>query len=433
MFLLILMLLLVSGSARAFHIVGGEITYVDEANDFYTVTLTVYRDCLSGGAPFDTPARVGVFDGNGNFYDVFDFFDPLVTAVETTVDFPCTNISASACVEKGVYVRTINLPPNNTGYWLAYQRCCRNSTIQNLTSPDEFGATYAAFIPSVDVAAQNSSPVFNDLPPVGLCEGLPFSFDHSASDLDGDSIVYALCTPYHGASNADPAPPIPSAPPWAVVQWEAGFDAVNQIVADPIFTLDPQTGLLEGTPTQQGQYVMGVCASEYRNGVLISEIRRDFQFNVVACPSAVLASFSDIQDGVYCEGATITFDNLSANADEFQWDFGDGFTSIEASPTHTFSGSGEFEVTLISEPGAICSDTTSATYLISPNPEPLILEPTLNCPGSSYNIEVSGFIDGVVDYQWTLDSPEPFIGDGTALIESVILPEPGGLNYISVL
>ncbi|NNC83705.1 MAG: PKD domain-containing protein [Flavobacteriales bacterium] len=428
--LLISLLVVFSFDLKSFHIVGGEITYQYLGNDTYEVTLIVYRDCLSAGAPFDNPASIGVFNGVGQLEEVFSFDSPFITPVETTVDFSCTDINASACVEKGVYIQTINLPPNATGYYIAYQRCCRNSTIQNLVNPDEFGATYAAFIPPASLAEGNSSPVFNDLPPIGLCSDLPFSFDHGATDADGDSLVYEFCTPYNGASQDVPQPASPSSPPWSTVAWAGGFGVDYQISSDPEFTIDPQTGLMEGTPDELGQYVMGVCVKEYRDGQLLSEVRRDFQFNVVACPSAILASFSDLSFGIYCEGIEIEFENLSANADDFLWNFGDGFSSTEFQPTHTFNGVGEYTVMLISQPGDPCADTSTVVYEVAPNPSPLIMEPELVCPDNAYDISVAGELTDVVAYVWNIDSPDgPEFFDQN--LEAIQFSSPG-LTYIDV-
>ena len=46
------------------------------------------------------------------------------------------------------------------------------------------------------------------------------------------------------------------------------------------------------------------------------------------------------------EGATVTFLNLTTMADSYLWDFGDGNTSTEISPVHTYAESGEFTITL---------------------------------------------------------------------------------------
>ncbi|MDX1683605.1 MAG: PKD domain-containing protein [Saprospiraceae bacterium] len=46
-------------------------------------------------------------------------------------------------------------------------------------------------------------------------------------------------------------------------------------------------------------------------------------------------------------GYEIDFENESEGATDFEWDFGDGNTSDEESPTHTYAGDGEYNVVLI--------------------------------------------------------------------------------------
>ncbi len=45
-------------------------------------------------------------------------------------------------------------------------------------------------------------------------------------------------------------------------------------------------------------------------------------------------------------GDTITFTNISLNASRYSWDFGDGKTSTNDSPSHAYSSEGTFNVTL---------------------------------------------------------------------------------------
>lgn len=45
-------------------------------------------------------------------------------------------------------------------------------------------------------------------------------------------------------------------------------------------------------------------------------------------------------------GDTVTFTNCSDNADSYLWEFADGTTSTEANPTHVFTATGSFSVTL---------------------------------------------------------------------------------------
>lgn len=46
-------------------------------------------------------------------------------------------------------------------------------------------------------------------------------------------------------------------------------------------------------------------------------------------------------------GNTVNFTNTSGHADGFLWDFGDGTTSIEENPTHTFPDNGVYQVSLV--------------------------------------------------------------------------------------
>jgi len=47
-----------------------------------------------------------------------------------------------------------------------------------------------------------------------------------------------------------------------------------------------------------------------------------------------------------CEGGEVTFTNLSTNADSYEWDFGDGTTSDDVNPTHSYSTAGVYNVSL---------------------------------------------------------------------------------------
>ena len=61
-------------------------------------------------------------------------------------------------------------------------------------------------------------------------------------------------------------------------------------------------------------------------------------------PSAVIASFQyEVSETNWAE---VTFTNYSANATSSIWDFGDGNTSTETSPTHVYDAGGVYEVTL---------------------------------------------------------------------------------------
>ncbi len=60
-----------------------------------------------------------------------------------------------------------------------------------------------------------------------------------------------------------------------------------------------------------------------------------------AVPSPPVANFT-----VSVEERTATFTNTSALADSYTWDFGDGNTSTDENPVHTYASDGVYEVTL---------------------------------------------------------------------------------------
>lgn len=150
----------------------------------------------------------------------------------------------------------------------------------------------------------NSNPVFNNFPPLFLCVNNTFVFDHAATDADGDSLYYSFYTPYNGDTGAGPLDPTYSSNTanFTPIVWQPGYGTTNPLGGAPL-SLDPSTGLMTGTPTMLGQFVVGVVVKEYRNGNYISETLRDFQFNVVNCPNPPVAvGGSDITINNGCVG-----------------------------------------------------------------------------------------------------------------------------------
>ncbi len=61
---------------------------------------------------------------------------------------------------------------------------------------------------------------------------------------------------------------------------------------------------------------------------------------------------------------TVSFTNLSTNADSYLWDFGDGSTSTQTNPQHTYTTKGSFTVKLTATNKGACSNTVSLGKLV---------------------------------------------------------------------
>ncbi len=78
---------------------------------------------------------------------------------------------------------------------------------------------------------------------------------------------------------------------------------------------------------------------------------------------AVSVSISASSEFVLITNASVDFTSTSTNAESYMWDFGDGNSSTEQNPTHTFTEEGTFDVSCIAF-NASCSDTSYLTILV---------------------------------------------------------------------
>ncbi len=357
---LLLLFVFLPSESMATHIVGGDMTYRCLGNDKYEVTLTVRRDCENGAdeAQLDDPATIGIFDRFGALQiilgdDLGRSYTPITEyriISNSLVDDCRIPDTGDLCVEEAIYRDTICLPYNKIGYYLAYQRCCRNEILNNIMDPLGTGASYHVFISAQAALECNSQPAFNDWQNIYVCANEPFEFDHSGVDPDGDEIRYKLCAPSSGATIDNPKPFLPSRPPYDIVTWNNGYTIDNLFGSGTPLTIDPTSGLLTATPQVTGTYLIGVCMEEYRDGVLFSEVRRDFEVNVVPCDNPITVDYN--VNGSDCTGGTtINFSNQTVGANEFLWYFDypntdPAFTSTVQNPTFTYPSTGTYTVRL---------------------------------------------------------------------------------------
>jgi PKD repeat protein len=88
-----------------------------------------------------------------------------------------------------------------------------------------------------------------------------------------------------------------------------------------------------------------------------------------------------------CSPFNVQFTNLSTSFDSCFWNFGDGFTSTQTNPAHTFTGNGIFNVTLICWNASGCSKSKTVTNAISVTRAKALFSasPRVGCPPLAVN------------------------------------------------
>jgi gliding motility-associated-like protein len=407
-FTLLIFMWLGMTAIKATHLAGGEMSYVYLGDDLYEFTLVVYRDCgpdNTTGVGFDTPANIGVyagFDYYGIFYETLDSLEN----VELILSNPCLLVPDEFCMEKGTYVFTLNLPSNEDGYHVVYQRCCRNPTIINVQNAGDAGLTLTAFVPGKNDELKNSCPTFDEAPPFFACVNDTLKFSQSATDIDGDELRYRFYTPLHGASYDDPKIGTPTAPPHQKVVWENEYSLVYPLDGNPGLTIDETSGELNAYPNKLGKFVVGIAVDEYRNGVLLSTIIRDFFITVTECPS--VESKLDLlhPDSIkpICDGLSITLTQSSVGGDNFIWTFFDTNEPVKKFGTvveHTFAYTGRHLVHLEISTLSGCNDSTSALIDVYPKLAPdVILEDSICMTKELKPAILQGFYEPYAYVEW---------------------------------
>lgn len=432
--IIIMAFTLYSDDARATHIVGGGLTYecLGSGNGGirYRVKLEIYQDCLNGlpdAIAEDIPAYIGIFSkesnwrildsiGNGNQGNVINELVP------PNFNNECVNNPPKLCLRKVSFSKVYTLPLNSSGYRVMFVRCCRNEAIINLNNPGQVGATYFCDIPAAAEANCNNSAYFRNYPPQIICVNNPLAYDHSARDSDGDSISYELCDAYPGGTTTGPKPwptgllpkplsQISQSPP--SYGYRSGFSSSRPMGGNPVIQINPVTGMITGTPNQQGRYVVSVCAHEWRNGVRINTVHREFQFTVTNCSKAVVADIPQFSDEyntyiVSCKSKTVQFINRSTGGFKYNWSFGTGDVSSDFQPTYTYPDTGTYTVKLIVNEGSTCPDSISRFVKVYPDYSTQYDVAGLYCPNApiQFTDKSEATYKPVVRWEWNF-------GDGT--------------------
>lgn len=145
-------------------------------------------------------------------------------------------------------------------------------------------------------------------------------------------------------------------------------------------------------PTTTGAWSKNNKSSNCNNAV----IKMDFQF------AGIIANASFTPGDSVCVGTNITFNNISTNAVDYLWDFGDGSaSSTTANPQHTYNAPGTYPVKLVATNTNSCTYTDSTIFnlTILPEPDVDLGNDTVICDNET--LTLNPISTGVTSYTWS--------------------------------
>jgi gliding motility-associated-like protein len=294
---------LFESSASGSHIVGGEIFLQYLRGNSYQIGLILYYDQANADYNLiDEGISLGVFGKSDN-------------KLKKSFEIPLSEVkdvaySNSRCLPDSLktleisYIDQVNMFINEfsdpEGYYVSWERCCRNNIITNINKPGETGMVFYLEFPSLADHPFNSSPKFENVRADYVCKNNFNEFSFGCTDRDGDSLVYDFIIPLagHTGISSPYSELIPA--PYPLV---GGF---YQMPGSPPLSIDEKTGLVKVSPTMNGLFAFTVRCQEFRKGKKIGEVRRDFQIPVTNCPPNPSPNF-DLYDenGIVSAGDTL--------------------------------------------------------------------------------------------------------------------------------
>ena len=317
----------------ATHQVGGQIEMraIGDVPGHFQITVINYLEDNNRAAQ-TTGGQIGIFRLRDNARMLVFTVSEMAQRERVVFTNEACATSQNQRVVAATFGADIQLDPtlynDAGGYYMSFQTQNRNAGINNINNPLQTGFTFYLEFPALQKTGQyfnNSSPRFNPINGEYLCINEAFSFAFGGTDPDGDELRYSMVTPLNKNSTQGRNMEA-SAGPYPDIQWLGGFSANNSIPGSPTLTVDARSGQLSVTPNQLGLFVFAVKVEEYRNGVKIGEVRRDFQFLVIDCPPVTAPNPTVWATGLpantefkICKGKTLEL-QTTVNPDwNYQW------------------------------------------------------------------------------------------------------------------
>lgn len=296
-------------------ILGGNISYECIGAHTYTITLSVYTDCLGADLPdsasLDWANSCGGINSGTLMMPKMAGFPMDVTSSIFFGASSCNGGSGTRGVEHYLYSDTLVVSATCPSVNLSWLSCCRNDSLTSILAPST-----TSFYLETNLANHpglcNSSPSFLNYPIIASCLEIPLTYNQGAFDPDGDTLRYSLMNCLEDSSNS--------------VSYIASASGVSPFGAGNMTYIDPQTGQINYTVPADLTSMFCVLVEEVRGGVVIGSTLREIAIVGIDCPVNNIPTITGIDstnsyDTTVLVGQSFCFDihgeDLDANQELF--------------------------------------------------------------------------------------------------------------------
>lgn len=281
---ILLLLSVTAFTAKASHYLGSQLSYTCVSSNVFQIKWTAFIEC--GGITL-SPAGFQVQGvgtsctpptGSGWSTTALIEITPMGPGYQST----CTGGTAYGI---GELTATNNYNFSNANcleYNMSWSHCCRHNAITSGAASQDVYLAGGTIRPGQTTC--NSSPQWRGAPAL-LLPTTGGTYDLGSFDPDGDSVVHSLAGCLATSSN--------------MTTYNPGYSSSQPLGPNWTVSLDPNTGFATFNPSNPTIAVGVVCikAEEYRNGVKIGEVNRDFTAAVITgspCTPSAAPAFTGI-------------------------------------------------------------------------------------------------------------------------------------------
>lgn len=255
---------------KAFHLIGGYISYKYLSPLTYKLTFTQFQDCTLGVTPSTSSVSICYSSLSCNSASTATLN---LESFSYRPDNPCSPTVTNKCnggfsigLMEVVYSDTIVLPFACADWTFSWEACCAYASITNTNNGSGNGIYIVATLNNLNYGA-NSLPNYNQIIYNQYCNGNFTAVNISCTDVDGDSISYKL-SPSHDASGGCPFSPV-------VLQYNPPYSFKYPLMSSTPEFMDSINGIFYFTPSQIEIQRFSFTVKEYRNGALLDSMTRE--------------------------------------------------------------------------------------------------------------------------------------------------------------